>query len=148
MVGPEDDQFLRELYASIRPDLTGLPLDEGQKNALIAIQYEAQRRQYAEQFPNAEHYVVLFNSIPSGRYIHEIEGNNIIGIDLAILPRFQGHGIGSAVIRASLKSVRKTAGAFSFHVLTTNMRAVDLYRRLGCTIKSGTPTHLEMEWVP
>src|SRR5690349_16400778 len=69
-VTPSDDAFVREVYAGTRAEellLTGW--DEPTKSAFLALQFEAQRRSYREQFPHAAYDIILRGDQPVGRLI-------------------------------------------------------------------------------
>ena len=62
---------------------------------------------------------------------------------LFILPEFRGNGIGSEVIRYC----QQTSPALFLYVFKRNLRATELYRRLGFTItKDVGRTRCIMEW--
>jgi len=147
VVLPDDQDFLIRLYISTRGDITALPIDQHQKNALLLMQYQAQSQSYALQFPNAVHYIVIFDGNCVGRYMIERKAGEILGIDLALFPESRSLGIGTSIIRSSFEEAAETGRIFVFHVLKSN-RAVRLYLRLGCVIADDTATHYKMTWQP
>ena len=144
---PLDEEFLKELYASTRDDLTKLPLPREQKDLLIAMQYDAQYLQYSRDFPGARHDILLVDEVPVGRLMVDEGGDRYWIIDVAILPGFRGQGIGSAVIAAEQESASLAAKPLCLQVLMTNS-AVGLYERLGFRVTGRSQTHIAMEWIP
>jgi GNAT superfamily N-acetyltransferase len=147
VVLPDDEEFLTELYYSTRDDLAALPLPDEQKHGLIMMQYRAQKGQYAHDFPDARHDIILYEGKKVGRYMVQQDPAEIIGVDLALLPSYRGLGIGTSVLAGSFDEARRTSRVYRFHVAATN-RAKLLYERLGCRVTGETPTHFEMEWRP
>ncbi len=61
----QDDAFLYELYISTRKnEFSTLALDEQQLHALLLIQYEAQKRFYQQNFPQAKHEIIFHEQSP------------------------------------------------------------------------------------
>jgi ribosomal protein S18 acetylase RimI-like enzyme len=142
-----DDEFLFDLYRATRDDIDGAGLDEDGRRALLAMQYAAQKESYRSEYPNADHYIVLFDEKPVGRYMVERRDSELRGIDLAIIPEFRTLGIGTSVIRDAFRECAETNRRFVFHVLKSN-RAMRLYLDLGCVVAGETATHYRMEWKP
>src|ERR671915_1684039 len=69
-VTPEDNSFLLSLFASTRSnELALVNWDEHQKAALIAMQFNAQSRQYNLSYPHADNRLILLNGAPIGRLL-------------------------------------------------------------------------------
>jgi GNAT superfamily N-acetyltransferase len=147
VVLPDDEEFLTRLYISTRDDLTSLPLDDGQKNSILQMQYAAQKQQYELQFPNAAHDIVMFDERRAGRLLSVRGADEILGVDLALLPDYRNLGIGSVVLGELIEEAARTDRIFGLHVLKTN-RAARLYVRLGLVVTEETQTHYKMERRP
>ena len=97
-VRPEDEPFLFELYASTRSDEMALVgWDKRQQEAFLRMQFNAQRSSYAMQFPNADYRIIVHDDRAAGRLIVDRSGEDILLIDVALLPEFRNAGIGSAL---------------------------------------------------
>ena len=142
---PQDEAFLKRLYGSTRDDLAQIPLPDLQKETLIEMQYEAQRRQYLIDFPEARHDILLLNNEPAGRLMVNEESDSHRIIDLAILPEHRGMGVGESVIRAEQERACRAQKPLRLQVLVTN-RAARLYERTGFKIIDSSQTHHVMEW--
>ena len=143
----EDEDFLFKLYRSTRDDLEMLPLEDAQKNVLMQMQYSAQKQQYAAQFPNAAHDIILFDSEKIGRLMMARDDKEILGVDLAILSEYRSLGVGTIIIRDLLAEAERTNRVFVLHVVKTNV-AARLYQLLGIEVVADTGTHFRMEFRP
>ena len=94
----EDLDFLRELYATTRSDIQQAPLDNEHKNQLMQMQFDAQHQHYQKQFPAAQFDLICLKDRPIGRIYVNPDESEIRLIDIALMPEFRGHGIGSRLI--------------------------------------------------
>jgi ribosomal protein S18 acetylase RimI-like enzyme len=141
---PADEEFLRELYFSTRDDLNILPLGEAQKNALLQMQFDAQRRQYAAQTPFAAHEIILLNKQQIGQILIVRENDFICLADISLLPTYRNLGIGTFLINDILTEAEQGKKNFILHVLKTNP-AIKLYKRLGLVVAEDSGFHFKME---
>jgi ribosomal protein S18 acetylase RimI-like enzyme len=147
VVLPDDEDFLKDLYFSTRDDLNLLPLDELQKQALITMQYTAQKQQYALQFPGASHDLILCGQVPAGRLFVNREADKIYLVDIALLAEYRGLGIGTAIMNDLAEEVGNSGAVLSLHVMKTNP-AARLYVRMGLTVTADDGFYLEMKKFP
>lgn len=143
---PDDEPFLRELYASRRDDLRTLPMEKAQVDALINMQYEAQRRGYEADYPGAEHFVIEVDGEPAGRYLidRSSEAEDAV-IDIAILPQFRAHGVGTQILSGSIDEARQAGKEFTLQVEPTNP-AMRLYLRLGGEVVASNDVTAVFRW--
>jgi GNAT superfamily N-acetyltransferase len=100
---PDDGDFLLSLYASTRrPELTGLGWSETEEDAFIRMQFGAQARHYRGSFPHATYSVICVDGEPAGRLIVSRSDDEIVLVDLALLPGFRRIGIGSGLVQGLL----------------------------------------------
>lgn len=146
---PDDQAFLKELYYGIRKDDLEIWSAMGREQAerLMDMQFAALTRQYEEDFPGAEHYIILFEDKPVGRFISVKLEKEYRAIDLAVLPDFQNLGIGTKVFEFWMNEAATNNIVFTLHVLKTN-RAIRLYQRLGLKIADESSSHYFMDWHP
>jgi ribosomal protein S18 acetylase RimI-like enzyme len=85
------------------------------------------------EHPNAERKIVLVENAPVGRLIIDGAGDHIEVIDVALLPQYRGHGIGTSLLRGVLAQADRMGRAIMLHV-EKQSRAVRLYERLGFVI--------------
>jgi GNAT superfamily N-acetyltransferase len=100
---PDDGDFLLSLYACTRrPELAGLGWSEMEEDAFIRMQFSAQARHYRGSFPEATYSVICVDGEPAGRLIVSRSDDEMVLVDLALLPRFRRTGIGSGLVRCLL----------------------------------------------
>jgi ribosomal protein S18 acetylase RimI-like enzyme len=129
--GPGDESFLFALYASTRAEeLALVPWNDAQKDAFLRMQFDAQRGHYADQFPDAAHDVVLVDGEPGGRLYVDRRADDIHVVDIALMPEYRGHGIGTALLTTILEEADATGKTVSIYVEHLNP-ARRLYERLG-----------------
>jgi GNAT superfamily N-acetyltransferase len=144
---PGDQDFLYLLYSSTRDDLSGIGLPPPQLDALIRMQFKAQSDDYRTNYPSARNYIISLRGDRVGRYLVERRADEVVGIDLSILPEFRGKGIGGAVLQGLINETIGSGVPFIIHVAKLNP-ARRLYERLGGRITGDTGTHFRMEWHP
>jgi ribosomal protein S18 acetylase RimI-like enzyme len=127
---PDDEAFLFQLFVVNRPELSLLNLEESQKQALIKMQFDAQRQQYDSCYPQAESGIILSDGRAIGRLLVDRRERDIVLIDIAMMPEHQNRGIGTGVIRKLLGDAADAGKAVRLHVLKSNP-ALRLYERLG-----------------
>lgn len=144
----EDEEFLYRVYASTRTEemaLTGW--DAEQQSAFLRMQFRMQRQGYFTQFPNAVYLVIRCDGSAAGRVIVDRSAEEILLVDLALLPEFRQAGIGS-ILMAELRHEASQGGqTIRLHVERFNP-ALQWYERMGFTTIGEGPIYLEMVWRP
>jgi ribosomal protein S18 acetylase RimI-like enzyme len=127
----DDREFLRAVYASTRQEeLAVVPWDGATRDAFIAQQFDAQDAYWRAQTPDAQFCVVLVDGEPAGRLYVDRRAAEIRIVDLALLPRFRGRGVGSRLLGDLVSESEVSGIPLTMHVERTN-RAQRLYTRLG-----------------
>src|SRR5512137_3019050 len=100
-VQPEDEPFLLEVYASTRAaELALTPWTAEQRSAFVQMQFAAQQAHYQHYYPEAVHEIILADGKPIGRSYIDRRDTEIRVLDLTLLPKFRGAGIGTQLFRA------------------------------------------------
>jgi ribosomal protein S18 acetylase RimI-like enzyme len=147
-VRAEDEAFLFELYASTRADEMALVgWDKPQQESFLRMQFKAQQSSYATQFPNADYRIIVHDGRVAGRLIVDRSGEDILLIDIALLPEFRSAGIGSVLMKQLMVEAAGAQKPIKLHVETFN-RARRLYERLGFRPTGDNGIYLEMVWKP
>lgn len=147
-INAADTLFLQRLYGTTRDDeLQQSDWADDQKQAFVEQQFHAQSVYYQAQFPEAEFHVIEHQNQSIGRRSINRAADEIRLIDLAILPEFQGRGIGSRILTDLIEEANQLGKPLRHHVLRFN-RALQLYERLGFSVTEDRETHLLMEWSP
>lgn len=141
-----DESFLYHLYASTRAlELSQVDWDEPQKEAFLTMQFQAQRKYYAEYYADAEFLIIEEVDQPVGRLYLLDQGLEIRIVDIALIPSVRGKGIGTAILE-NLQVAAQTKQKFlGIHVERFNP-ALSLYRRLGFKEVEDKGVYFFMEW--
>jgi ribosomal protein S18 acetylase RimI-like enzyme len=140
--------FLRAVYASTREEeLRPLAWPPAQLDAFLRMQFDAQHTHYAQHYPDAAREVLMVDGEPAGRlYVHRGD-DEILIVDIALLPAFRGRGIGSALVRELLDESDASGNPVRIHVEHQNP-AMTLYLRLGFQPLEENGPYLLMERRP
>ena len=147
-VEDSDLEFLYEVYADFRAEeLSIVPWSDQEKEEFLRMQFRAQHEFYTQNYSGAEFQIILVDGEPQGRlYMHRREDEHRI-MDIAILTKQRGRGIGGQIMRDLLDEAASIGKPVTIHVLKQN-RALNLYERLGFREIGSTDIYLLMEWKP
>jgi GNAT superfamily N-acetyltransferase len=147
-IGPDDEPFLRRVYASTRlEELAPLGWSAEQQDAFLRQQFDAQHRHYQTHYADAELSVVLRDEQPVGRLYVARRPEQILVIDIALLPEHRGAGIGSRLLKALFDEAEQAGKPVRMHVEKLN-RARRLYERLGFSIVGDEGVYWALQWTP
>ena len=91
--------------------------------------------------------MLLVDGEPAGRlYVHR-DDDEILIVDIALLPPYRGRGIGTALVREVLDEADASGRPVRIHVEHQNP-AMTLYRRLGFERVDESGPYLLMERAP
>jgi ribosomal protein S18 acetylase RimI-like enzyme len=142
---PADHEFLLSLYATTRrAELSMMGWSGTQADQFIRMQFDAQTRHYADAFPDATHAVVLVGEEPAGRLIVDRPDGEILIVDIALLPHFQGAGIGRELVRPLLEEADTRRLPVRLHVALDN-DARAFWEHLGFVALGVDGVHVAME---
>jgi len=143
-----DRELLFEIYASTRAEeLAPLPWDDSSKHAFLAQQFEAQDTYYKQHRPDASYDVIVVDARPAGRlYVHR-GSDQILVMDIALLPEFRNRGLGTGLLRDLMEEAAATGKRLVVHVEQFNP-ARALYARLGFEQTDDLGVYLELHWTP
>jgi GNAT superfamily N-acetyltransferase len=143
---PEDEQFLRAVYASTRAgELARVPWSNEQKRAFTDMQFAAQDADYRRNYPDAQYSIVEVQGVPAGRLYVDRCSKEIRIIDIALLPEHRRAGIGTKLLRALQDEARASGKTLTIHVEKFNP-ARSLYHRLGFQQIEDKGVYLFLEW--
>lgn len=130
-VSENDFPFLRKVYRSTREEeLSRSGMSDEDKSRFIEFQFNAQHAHYSQAYKDAEFDLILLDDEPAGRlYIWRTE-TQIRIMDIALVPDFQGKGIGTRILQSIIKESEKLGKKVTIHVEYFNP-ALRLYERLG-----------------
>lgn len=124
-----------------------MPWDGEQKDGFLRMQFEAQASWYEKHYDGATFDVVLVDGEPAGRlYVHR-GAQEIRIVDIALLPEFRSHGIGTRLLEPILAEATEREVPVVIHVERFNP-ALGLYRRLGFVPVAEDTVYLKLERPP
>ncbi|HYE15176.1 MAG TPA: GNAT family N-acetyltransferase [Pyrinomonadaceae bacterium] len=148
-VSEGDDELLLAIYASTREEeLAQVAWGEGQKEAFLRMQFEAQSREYRARFPDAEYDVILLEGRAVGRWWVGRAEDEIRLLDIALLPDAQNRGVGGALLKLLIEEARAAGVPLRHMVFVMNEGARRFYERLGFRVFEEVGAYLHMEWRP
>jgi ribosomal protein S18 acetylase RimI-like enzyme len=145
-ITPEDDLFLRRLFASTRAEelaITGW--SEEQKDAFCRMQFDAQSAHYRKHYADASFDVIERDGVVAGRLLVWRSGKEILIVDVALLPEHRGAGIGTKLLEELQEEARSAGKPLTIHVERFNA-ALRLYERLGFKTVEEQEVYLLMRW--
>jgi GNAT superfamily N-acetyltransferase len=145
---PDDGDFLLSVYASTRqPELTGLGWPEQQQDAFIRMQFDAQTRHYRESFPDATYSVICVDGERAGRLIVNRASDQITIVDITLIPKFRGIGVGGGLVRHLLDQADADRLRVRCHVLHDSA-ARRFWERAGFIAQHHDGVYVAMERAP
>jgi len=148
-VTPEDDAFLRTVYASSRAEeMAIVPWPDEFKSAFLADQYDAQRTHYEAHYPEARNEIVMLDEEPVGRMWTEVQAKEIRLMEFILLPAARDSGVGSALLRNLQRKAQGLGLAITLHVIHGNDAAKRFYESHGFADVEDIGSHVLMAWSP
>jgi ribosomal protein S18 acetylase RimI-like enzyme len=142
-IADRDEPFLRELYASTRPEIADWPPE--QRDPFLDLQFRAQRLDWGTRFPDSEHEAILLDGEPVGRmWVAWLPGGCRI-VDLTLLPAHRRAGIGTTVVEEVLARADATGVPVTLSVLRENAAGLAFWARLGFSAVAGDEIYAEFE---
>lgn len=143
-----DLPFLRRLYAATRSEeMAATGWSPERREALLAMQFDAQHRHFQRHFPEADFDLVLLDGAAIGRRYLDRRPGELRLIDIALLPEHRNRGLGGALLAELLREADRVGRPVRLHV-DVGSPARRLYRRLGFTPLEERGLHLFMERAP
>lgn len=144
---PEYQDFLFQLYASTRQqEIAAFGWPPAQQEAFLRMQFNVRERSYESAYPEPDHRLIFDDqSRPIGRMLLAWHPDHVSLVDIALLPEYRGHGIGTQLLRELLADSDKKTLAVRLQVLRTNP-AARLYERLGFTRTGEDQMYYQMEY--
>jgi RimJ/RimL family protein N-acetyltransferase len=145
-VGPDDHDFLVEVYGSTRSEEMALvPWTNEQRDAFIRSQFASQQDHYVKKYPAASHDIIVANGRPVGRlYVARLD-QEIRIVDITLLPDERNAGIGSYLIRQLLDEANRSGKVTRIYVEEFNP-SLRLFERLGFSPSEQHGIHLLLQW--
>ena len=147
-IGAGDEEFLYEVYAGTREqEMATLSWPESQKASFLRMQFNAQHASYQQHFPHADFCVIQSADRLVGRLYVNRADDEILVIDLALLPNDRRTGIGRKLLEAIFAEGEKTGKPVRAQVEWWNP-AIDIFQKIGFRITGHDGSHYQIEWTP
>jgi GNAT superfamily N-acetyltransferase len=145
MCSPEDDDFDLSVYASTRlAELAVLGWTPEQVDHFVSMQYQAQTRHYRQQYPGAAFSIITAAGESAGRLIVARSEQDILIVDIALLPLYRAAGIGGILVRRLLAEADEAGIPLRCHVEQSNP-ARGFWQHLGLLTTRVDGAHVLME---
>jgi ribosomal protein S18 acetylase RimI-like enzyme len=142
---PEDHDFDLSVYASTRLDeLTILAWASDQIAEFARMQYRAQTQHYRRHHPHAAYCIITVAGERAGRLIVARSEQDILIVEIALLPRYRSGGIGGRVVRQLIAEADQAGIPVRCHVEVSNP-ARGFWEHLGLTATRIDGAHVLME---
>ncbi|MDH4568070.1 GNAT family N-acetyltransferase [Pseudomonas sp. BN414] len=137
--------FLRQLYATTRAEeMASTGWNQPAIDAFLAQQFDAQHRYYQEHYHDAQFSLICHQEQPIGR-LYVFRGPSTFNLmDIALLPEWQRHGIGTRFLDALIREADEAGKAIRLFVEATNP-ARRLYDRFGFVVTGDNRVYLQMQ---
>ena len=147
-VGPDDYDFLVEVYGSTRADEMALvPWTDEQRHMFVQSQFASQQEHYAQKYPAANHDIIMSDDRRVGRlYVARLD-HEIRIIDITLLPAERNVGIGSYLIQLLLDEASRSGKLTRIFVEDFNP-SLRLFERLGFSPSEQQGIHVLMQKTP
>ena len=146
---PQDNAFVYQLlWQVVYEQLLADRWDPAIRDGLLDLQVRVRCGAYAARWPQAEHAIIMLDDEPVGRLLIDRSGPNYHLVDIAVLPKRQGAGIGTRLVLGLCMEAEIMGKSVRLRVSVSNPRAADLYRRLGFRVIEDQETDWLMERSP
>ncbi len=121
MQSPDDDEFDLAVYASTRlPELAVLGWAPQQADRFVRMQYRAQAQHYRLYYPDADWFIATVDGQAAGRLIVARSDHDLLIVDIALLPRYRGSGVGGNLVRRLIAQADEVGIPLRCHVELSN----------------------------
>ena len=145
----QDAGFLLDLFKAVRgPEFAIAGLPPAQLDMLLNMQFQAQTSSYRAQFPDADHQIVLVDGATAGRTLVDRSSEQLVLVDISILPAYQKGGVGSALVGELIAEARAAGLPVRCSVGVSNPGSLRFHQRLGFRVVSQDPVYCELECAP
>lgn len=129
-----DADFLFRLYAETREsEMSMVPWTTDQKEIFLKQQFDVQRGYYRTKYPAATFSILRVGDEPVGR-LYVAETPAVVNIlDITILGRYRGMGLGSEVLAPIIARAKDEGRSVAIY-LNVGDRSASLFTRLGFSI--------------
>ena len=137
-----------ELYASTSKDvLDDLGWTIGSQRTFVIMQAQTEEWNRARLYPGMDRLTICVDDMPVGRLLVCMRNNMLHLVDLSLLPRFRGNGIGTQLMTEILEEARNARVPVKVKVRKES-GAIRFVERLGFATPTDLGTTVELTWMP
>jgi RimJ/RimL family protein N-acetyltransferase len=143
-----DEAFLLQVYTSSREqEMALVSWDAAQREAFLKLQFTAQQQHYNDYFPDSDHSIIELDGEPVGRLYVARTDEEIRLLDITILPRYRGAGLGTPIIEGVMAEAARACKPVRVYVEYYNPSR-RLFERLGFYSIEESGINIRLEWSP
>lgn len=144
----EKEEFSFEVYASSRmTELSGWGWTGEQQLQFLEMQHRAQQQCYRQQYPTLQYNIIWNRGKRTGRLATAQLAEELVLVDIILLPEFQNKGLGSYVLQYLQDEATMKNMPLRLCVLTDSP-ATKLYERVGFKMIDCRGPYSTMKWFP
>ncbi|MCC5809399.1 MAG: GNAT family N-acetyltransferase [Ectothiorhodospiraceae bacterium] len=129
---------LQDMYGETRRgELQSVPWSDAQKQAFVAMQFQAQDAHYRKNYPGAALCVILVDGKRAGRYYVYRSETEIRLMDIIVAKHFRRRGIARALLEELIDEAEQSGLPLTLHVEPDNP-ILPFYRALGFVARGET----------
>jgi GNAT superfamily N-acetyltransferase len=140
---PGDEPFLRELFASTRPDLAGW--EDNERELFLDIQLRAQKIGWEARFPGSTDEIILLDGRPVGRVWVAWSPDVCVLVDVELMPEARGIGLGTRVLEPVMVEADRRGLPVRSTVERRNTASLALAARLGLVPTGEDEVYVSLE---
>ena len=144
----DDGEFLFKVYASSRAEEIGpWGWTKEQQLQFLRMQHVAQQEAYQRQYPGLQYKIIFQYENKVGRVAISELNEELVLVDIILLPEFQHKGIGSWIVGELQQEAVQKKKLIRLNVLA-NSQAQQLYERFGFQVVANGEVYSSMKWLP
>jgi ribosomal protein S18 acetylase RimI-like enzyme len=137
-----DIALLRSLFADAHVELAVLPPDT--RFVLVDMQFRAQRRQHATQYPAAQHDILLVDGTEVGRLMIDRSQGEYHIVDITVALGHRREGIAATVLADVVAEAAAAGQLVRLTIWSGNVAARQLCERVGLRVTADDDGYLTM----
>ncbi len=145
---PADAEFMLELYAATHEqELAELGWSLTENRSFVIMQAQAEEWKLGRRYPDMDRVTIGIESTPIGRLLVCMREEVLHVVDLSLMPRFRGQGVGTQLMREILGEAREELVPVKIRVLKDS-RSFEFVNRLGFDEPLDFGRYVEVTWSP
>ncbi|MGA9345332.1 MAG: GNAT family N-acetyltransferase, partial [Nocardioidaceae bacterium] len=145
---PADAEFMLELYAATHEEeLAELGWSLTENRSFVIMQAQSEEWKLGRRYPGMDHVTIGIDGTSIGRLLVCMREEVLHVVDLSLMPRFRGQGVGTQLMREIIGEAREEGVPIKIRVLKDS-RSFQFVSRLGFDEPLDFGLHVEVTWTP